>query len=73
MESNNQSTAAVSEEQASWTKTHLPTFLRLWQDFYSIPPMPKPLATVVLAILGILGVAVFITLVSFAVNITMRP
>ncbi|MBU1909293.1 MAG: hypothetical protein KJ726_04520 [Verrucomicrobia bacterium] len=62
-----------TEEPASWAVIHLPTFLRWGEKLRALPPLPKPLALFLTAVLGILGLLVFITLIAFAVRITGRP
>ncbi len=64
---------AATEEPASWAVMYLPTFRRWGEKARALPPLPKPLALFLTAVLGILGLLVFITLIAFAVRITGRP
>jgi hypothetical protein len=62
-----------AEKPVSWAEKNVPTILRPLRWLRRLPPLPKPLALFLTAVLGILGLLAFITLIAFTVNITMRP
>ncbi|MBP7831013.1 MAG: hypothetical protein KA248_13960 [Kiritimatiellae bacterium] len=56
-----------------WSEKHLPTLLRIWKALGRVPPLPDRIAQFLTALIGILGLLGFITLIAYAVEITSRP
>lgn len=67
----------MAEDKMHWVEDHLPTFLRLAQAVeravWRIPLVPAPVATIILAGLGLFVALMILALVGIALNITVRP
>jgi len=66
-------TATPAQPAITWSEQHLPTLLRFWKAFGRVPPLPDRAAQFLTALLGILGLLAFVTLIAYAVEITSRP
>jgi hypothetical protein len=64
---------AGDHDKPSWSEEHIPTLLStgrgIRRRFNAIPPLPIPLATLLLAILGILGSLLILWFLAAALNL----
>lgn len=75
---NNEITADNSSDpERSWAQVHIPTFRRaargLQRGIAAIPQLPKPVATVLLALIAIIGLLAILLLIGTDLAISVRP